>query len=215
MIRGAIFDLDGTLLDSMHVWDNVGEAYLLSKGVVPPADLAETVKAMSLLQTARYVRNVLGVSGSDEEIMDEINRLIDRRYIEEVLLKPHVKEFLQQLAAAGVKMCVATASDRYMVEAALDRLGVLSCFAFIATCTEIGSGKDEPEIYERALSMLGTPKSETVVFEDALHAVRSAAGAGFRVVAVRDPSTDCDADKIEALAETYLESFAECEVNKL
>ncbi|MEM1485788.1 HAD family phosphatase [Oscillospiraceae bacterium PP1C4] len=215
MIKGAIFDLDGTLLDSMHVWDNIGEEYLAAKGVTPPPDLRFRLKTMSLLQTAKYVRGELGVTDSCEEIMGEINRMVEDKYLYEVPLKPYAAEFLQELKDAGVRICIASACDPYLGKAALQRLSILSYFSDIITCAEVGSGKDEPEIFEHALARLGTEKSQTVVFEDALHAIETAVKAGFRVVAINDPSTADESDKIQMLAEQSIHSFKECEVTKL
>lgn len=214
MTEGAIFDLDGTLLDSMSVWDQVGDLYLRSKGIVPPENLRETLKTLSLLQAAEYVRRTFGITDSDEEFIRAIHHIIGQAYRHHVALKPHVKPFLQKLADAGVRMCVATATERHLAEAALRRLDVLDYFSFIITCTEVGSGKDEPGIYEKSLAMLGTPKEQTVVFEDALHAVETAVKAGFRVVALRDGSNLSDTDRLKALAECYITSFSKWEVSK-
>lgn len=98
---------------------------------------------------------------------------------------------------------------------ALTRLGIRDYFEFVLTCTELGSGKDEPAIFEEALRRLGTAKDETVVFEDAVHAIRTAKKAGFRVVALYDDSAAEDAEEIKEIADRYCRSFAECEVESL
>ena len=201
--RGAIFDVDGTLLDSMFIWDTIGEAYLRSIGYQPKENLNETFKNMSLHQAARYYQTEYGVTQSIDEIMDGVNAMLERYYRFEVPLKPGVAELLERLRQDGIKLCIATATDRHLVEAALDRCGVLSCFGEIFTCNEVGHGKDEPDIFEAALRFLGTEKSETVVFEDSLYAIRTAKETGFPVAAVYD-SHEKEQDKVRLLADIYL-----------
>ena len=207
-ICGAIFDVDGTLLDSMFIWDTIGEAYLRSIGYQPKENLNETFKNMSLHQAARYYQTEYGVTQSIDEIMDGVNAMLERYYRFEVPLKPGVAELLERLRQSGVKLCIATATDRHLVEAALDRCGVLSCFGKIFTCNEVGHGKDEPHIFEAALRFLGTRREETLVFDDALYAVRTAKEAGFSVAAVYD-SHEKAQDQIRMLADVYLEELTQ------
>jgi HAD superfamily hydrolase (TIGR01509 family) len=207
-IRGAIFDVDGTLLDSMFIWDTIGETYLRSIGYEPREKLNEVFKNMSLFQAARYYRTEYGVTLSIDEIMNGVNAMLERYYRFEVSLKPGVAELLAQLQASGVKLCIATATDRYLVEAALERCGVLSCFGAIFTCNEVGHGKDEPDIFEGALRFLGTEKAETVVFDDALYAVRTAKEAGFPVAVIYD-SHEKNQEGLRALADFYIEDFSQ------
>ena len=207
-IRGAIFDVDGTLLDSMFIWDTIGETYLRSIGYEPREKLNEVFKNMSLFQAARYYRTEYGVTLSIDEIMNGVNAMLERYYRFEVSLKPGVAELLAQLQASGVKLCIATATDRYLVETALERCGVLSCFGAIFTCNEVGHGKDEPDIFEEALRFLGTEKAETVVFDDALYAVRTAKEAGFPVAVIYD-SHEKNQEGLRALADFYIEDFSQ------
>lgn len=207
-IRGAIFDVDGTLLDSMFIWDTIGETYLRSIGYEPREKLNEVFKNMSLFQAARYYRTEYGVTLSIDEIMNGVNAMLERYYRFEVSLRPGVAELLAQLQASGIKLCIATATDRYLVEAALERCGVLSCFGAIFTCNEVGHGKDEPDIFEEALRFLGTEKAETVVFDDALYAVRTAKEAGFPVAVIYD-SHEKNQEGLRALADFYIEDFSQ------
>ena len=207
-IRGAIFDVDGTLLDSMFIWDTIGETYLRSIGYEPREKLNEVFKNMSLFQAARYYRTEYGVTLSIDEIMNGVNAMLERYYRFEVSLRPGVAELLAQLQASGVKLCIATATDRYLVEAALERCGVLSCFGAIFTCNEVGHGKDEPDIFEAALRFLGTRREEPLVFDDALYAVRTAKEAGFPVAVIYD-SHEKNQEGLRALADFYIENFSQ------
>lgn len=207
-IRGAIFDVDGTLLDSMYIWDTIGETYLRSIGYKPKENLNEVFKNMSLRQAARYYQTEYGVTLSIDEIMDGVNAMLERYYRYEVLLKPGVDKLLARLHQSGVKLCIATATDRYLVEAALSRCEVLTFFDRIFTCNEVGHGKDEPYIFVEALRFLGTEREETVVFDDALYAVRTAKEAGFPVVAIYDIH-EKESEQVRILADLYWDDYSQ------
>lgn len=210
-LKGAIFDLDGTLLDSMPLWDHVGEDYLREQGITPEEGLKERFIAMSLFQAAQYFQEHYRVPYTEDEISDQINALIERYYRYELPLKPHAAEFLQKLGKAGVKMCVATATDRHLVEAALKRLGIADHFQCIFTCSEVGCGKDEPIIFHKALETLGTGLEDTYVFEDALYAIRTAKAAGFHIAGVYDAASAADENHIRELADRYMHTLEEWE----
>ena len=186
MIKGAIFDLDGTLVDSMFIWDSFGEDYLRTLGKEPKGNLTETFKTFTLEQAAEYYREHYGVTLSVEEIVDGVNEMVSEIYRTKVALKNGVLEFLRDLQIKGVKMCVATVTDRPIVEDVLKKLGIRDFFTEIFTCAEVGYNKETPHIYRAALGVLGTKKDETVVFEDALHALITAKKDGFKVAAVYD-----------------------------
>ena len=209
MIRGAIFDVDGTLLNSMYVWETIGDRYLKSLGIEPRENLWETFRTFTLEEAARYYRDQYGVTLSVKEIMEGGNRLIETMYFEEVQPKPGVQELLQKLQDHKVPMVIATATDRYLVEAALRRCGLLSYFQEILTCREYGS-KENPGIFEAALSILNTPKADTWVFEDAHHAAATAAQAGFPVLGIFDPS-ETRQQALKSVSNIYLEDFTQAE----
>jgi len=209
-IGGAIFDLDGTLLDSMSIWDTIGEEYLRSRGIEPHENLNEIFKSMSLYQAARYYQTEYGLTDSADAIMTGVNSMIRHYYTDEALPKTGVTEFLAELKNRRVKMCIATATDRHLAEAALSRTGLLSYFGEIFTCSSVGYGKDRPDIFHAAHRFLQTPKNSTWVFEDALYAVRTAKSAGYHVVGVYDRS-EPNIDEIRGLADLYIRSFEEME----
>lgn len=208
MIQGAIFDVDGTLLDSMAVWANVGTEYLRSLGYEPREDLNETFKSMSLFQSARYCQSAYNMTLSIDEIIAGVNSRIERFYREEAALKPGAAEFLRRLREKGVGMCVATATDRPLVEAALERCGVLRYFSDIFTCFSVGHGKDEPVIYRAAAERLGAVPAKTVVFEDALYAARTAKRDHFVTAAVCDPYETCQAE-LRSTADIYITDYTD------
>ncbi len=206
MIKGAIFDLDGTLIDSMFIWDTIGEDYLKSFGIEPKENLAEVFKTFTLEQAAEYYRNYYGITLSVREIVDGINNMVAEIYRTKVVLKMGVRDFLKRLQRAGVKMCVATVTDRPVAEEVLKRLNVREYFSEIFTCSEVGFGKKTPEIYRKALKHLGTPKAETVVFEDVLHALKTAKEDGFKIAAVYD-SHEPKQEEIKEISDYYITDF--------
>ena len=210
MLKGAIFDFDGTLFDSMFIWNTAGETYLRSVGTEPEKDLQAVLKPMSLLQSATYIRKKYAVELTVEEIMNGINRTVEDFYYHTVQPKEGVTAFLEQLKNRGVKMCIATATDRYQVEAALKRCGMESFFSEIFTCTDVGHGKDEPVIFRKAMEHLGTTKSDTVVFEDAYHAARTAKTDGFITVAVYD-SHETKQAELRSVSDCFIECFKHSE----
>ena len=157
MIQGAIFDVDGTLLDSMCVWMHLGENYLRSLGYEPEENLTQVFKSFSTRQAAAYYREHYGVTLSEEEIMAGINDMAARFYREKALPRPGIPEFLEELRKKQVKMCVATATDRTLVLSALERCGIAGYFERIFTCDEVMAGKDQPKIFREARKFLETP----------------------------------------------------------
>ena len=209
-ITCAIFDFDGTLFDSMFIWDSVGEIYLRSLGKEPKPSMREDVRALSLYQSACYFQKEYGLSLSVEEIMTGINQTIEHFYIHEVLPKPGVVDFLERMKQAEIPMCIATASERYQIEAALSRCGMAHHFDAIFTCSEVGHGKDEPVIFRKAMEYFAADRSSAVVFEDAIHAIQTAKTDGFAVVAVFDYSEKRQAE-IRDLSDYYIVDFEHAE----
>ena len=208
MLKGAIFDFDGTLVDSMFIWDTIGEDYLRTLGKEPHEDLKETFMTLTLEEAAEYYRTHYGVTLSVKEIVDGVNTMVEGIYRTRVALKQGVADFLAQLKENGTRMCIATVTDRYLVEETLDRLGILQYFSEIFTCAEVGYGKDKPIIYRKALEHLGTTKNETYVFEDSLFALKTAKADGFTTVGVYDRHENRQ-DNLKNLADYYIVDFAD------
>ncbi|MBQ0040955.1 MAG: HAD family phosphatase [Clostridiales bacterium] len=206
MVRGAIFDLDGTLIDSMFIYENMAQEMLAESGIEAPADIRHRMRKMTLLQMAQYTKSEFGLSESVEEIIQAVvDRIVDF-YTHEVETKPGVKEMLAEFERMGVKMCIVTVSERPVVEAALRRNDILKYISKIITCGEVGHDKNRPDIYRAALEYLGTDKSETVVFEDELHTVETAKNDGFTVFGVADASVP-EQDQVKELCDLYITDY--------
>lgn len=205
-IKSAIFDMDGTLTDSMHVWRNLGNLYLESKGIVPEPELQEKVLTLTMMEAAEYMKQRYGLQGEPEQIVKEVYQLIEGFYRTEVQEKPGVRRILEELQQEGIPMCVASATDTYLVEYALAHTGLHSYFQKIYCCREVGEGKTTDKIYQVARESLGTSVEETWIFEDALYAARTAKRSGFPLVAIFD-TTEEGQEELREIADIYLESY--------
>ena len=208
-ISGAIFDLDGTLIDSMSIWDDIAYNFLVSQGVTPKPDLREKVATMYLNESAKYLVDEYSLDCTPQDFKDYTERIIEDFYVRTVPPKRDAVEFLCKLKKSGVKMCIATATERKLAVPALEHNGMLGFFDGIFSCAEIGLSKQSPEIFDRALEFLGTPKDETFVFEDSYHAVATASKAGYNVIAISDKSASNDEEKIKKLSLNFIENYAE------
>lgn len=169
--------------------------------------LGRILLPMSMEQAANYMREQYCLVQTEAEIVSGVEETVSRYYREEVLPKTGVREFLTQLENHGFVMAATTSSSRKEVEAALSRCGLKSFFKQIFTCTETGAGKDRPDIYYAALSCLGTEKTRTWVFEDALHAAVTAKKAGFPVAGVYDEASEREQEELKRVSDYYLKGF--------
>ena len=208
--KGAIFDVDGTLLDSMPVWHNIGEIYLESLGITCEKGLGDKIYAMSLEQGASYLRKEYHLEKSESEIIHEVLKIVDDFYRLEAPLKPGVRRVLDWFRNHGIPMAVATSGNRALALAALERTGAAEYFQTVLTCSEIGVGKDEPEIYLQASQALGCKPEETLVFEDAFHAACTACEAGFPVIGVYDESNRRFIHQMQEQCICYCDQMEEC-----
>ena len=221
MIKGMIFDADGTLLDSMPIWDDLGARYLKGIGIEAEPGLSEILFCMSLEESAAYMKRTYGLSQTEEEIRNGVLAKLDDFYVNEVQAKPGVSEFLRTLHERKVPMMIATSSSRHHIEAAMRRLGFLDYFAGIITCEEVGAGKSRPDIYLKCAEAIGLPPEEVCVVEDVIHAVRTANAAGFPTAGVYDAASAKDTADMKKECSIYLHdltdygefcrwAFAEC-----
>ena len=214
-IKAAIFDMDGTLLDSMHAWIKIGERYLQTKGIVLNDSQKKIVGGMLLEEMSEYLINEFNFKISPKEIVSEINKMVEDEYFHRIQVKPGVVEFLEALRKNNVKMCVATATDRYMTEAALKRLDLLKYFEFIYTCGELHVDKSIPDIYDKALEVLGTKKEETYVFEDTYLPITTVVNAGYPLVAVADKWSAHRENDIKKIAKNFVNDLSTIDINTL
>ncbi|MDD2396808.1 MAG: HAD family phosphatase [Tissierellia bacterium] len=208
-LKYKIFDLDGTLLDSMAAWRNLGKDYLLQKGINPPDNLNEIIAAMSMIESAAYFQKAFKIELSAEEIIKEIKMLIENKYKYEFKLKPYVKEYLQKLKDENSVMCIVTATPLKLAKAALERNEIIDYFSFVISCDEVGVGKNNPDIFILAANKLNAKPYEIAVYEDADFALITAKEAGFYTIGVYDDYFKNERKDIELISDIYIESFKE------
>lgn len=206
-ISGAIFDVDGTLLDSMCIWEQAGARYLKTQGVIAPDNLAETLFKMSVPEAAEYMKETFSLNVSVQEITEGILKVVEDFYYDEAQLKPGAKELLFQLKEKNIPMVIATSSNKLHIEHAFRRLGILELFEGMVTCEEAGRGKRFPDVYLMAARLLDLKPQNTMVFEDVLHAVQTAAKAGFMTCGIYDEASMGDWEEIKKTANIYMEKF--------
>ena len=179
----SIFDVDGTILDSMEVWNTLASRYIRSLKKEPEENLDEIVSEMSLEQSATYLKNYYKINKSEEVIISEVLHLISDYYMYEVKLMPGFKEFISNYDSVNV---IGTSCDEELVKIALIRLGVLNYFEDIMTCSKVNKGKDDPGFYLACADILKQKPDNIFVFEDADYCIDVARKAGFKVVKIKD-----------------------------
>lgn len=209
MIRGAIFDLDGVLLDSLGIWYDLGMRYILGLGLQPVPGMSENLFSMSMEQGAAYLQTTFQLEKSTEEIIADLEQILKDYYYREVPAKEGAGELVSFLKEQGIEMAAATSSPRPHVTEALKRLGLLPDLQVIYTTSEVGESKHSPRIYELAAQSLGCLPEETLVFEDSLYALKTAKTAGFRCVGVYDAQGESNQQGLEEAADVYLYTLKE------
>lgn len=207
--KAAIFDLDGTLLDSMHVWEQVDVDFLRRRGLDVPAGYGDAMRARGLEEAAIYTKRLFNLPDSVESIAGEWLRMVRDAYARRVELMPGAMELLTRCKTRGIKLAVATCSARELVEPCLRRLGIWDLFDAVCTAESVSRGKEFPDIFLLAASLLGVPPERCAAFDDVLPAIRSAKAAGMWTVAVFEPHSQHHRPAIEALADRYILSLRE------
>lgn len=214
-MKAVIFDLDGTLVDSMWLWESLADNYLLSIGIEPPKDLGEILKELTLKEAAFYMKERFNIESTPHEINEDMGNLLADYYANRLQLKPYVLEVLKEFKNRNIIMVIATATDEHLVEAVLNMHDIGGYFEFIQTCNNIGLSKGQPEFFQIIIDRLKLDPKEMWVFEDALYCMVSAKKAGLNIVAVEDKSSLSDLEKIKKISDMYIENFSQLEVGRL
>lgn len=209
-IKGAIFDLDGTLIDSMWVWEKIDYDFLSKRNLAFPDDLRVNIEHLSFVEVAKYFKHRFNLNENIEDIMQEWNNMAYNEYSTNVLLKPHAREFLLALKSMNIKTAIATSNSRLLMNAALNNNGIADMFDAVTTLDEAGKVKNSPEIYLLSAKRLNIQPSECIVFEDILPAVKGAKAAGMKVIGVHDTYSEFQRKDIMQTADTYISDFQEC-----
>lgn len=207
--QAVIFDLDGTLVDSMWMWKAIDVEYLGSFGYDCPADLQKSIEGMSFTETAHYFKKRFHLDCSIEEIKAAWTRMSIDKYRTQVPLKEGAGRFLAYVKACGIPMGIATSNGREMVDAVLTALSIGSYFSNITTGCQVAMGKPAPDIYLKVAEHLGADPSRCLVFEDVPAGIRAGKAAGMTVAAIADEFSQGMWEEKKALADYYIESYLE------
>ncbi len=208
-MKGAIFDLDGTLLDSMGVWRQIDVDFLGKRGYEVPEDYLKAITAKTFQTAAEYTIERFGLKETVEDIIAEWFSMAVHAYTYEVQLKPFVREYLDKLKGRGVKIAAATSSDVRLFEPCLKHHGIYELFDGFCVTSEAARPKGYPDVYQLAASRIGVQDADCVVFEDILKGVEGAKMGGFFAVGVEDEHSAYEKDAIKAVCDCYIHSFSE------
>ena len=207
--KGIIFDLDGTLLDSMGMWADIDVEYLGNLGIECPENLQRDLEGYSYEETALYFKKRFNIKDSTDTIKETWRRMCEYRYCKSIPLKPGAAEYLKYLRDRGCRCAIASSNSRELIEKTLEARNLRQYFDAIVTCDEAGANKPDPSVYLKAAEILGVGTDECMVFEDILHGLKGARNAGMYCVCMDDKYSDDIRNEKEALCDRYIYDFRE------
>lgn len=206
-IEAVIFDLDGSLVDSMWLWHAIDVEYLGRFGYQPPDDLQAQIEGMSFSETAVFFKEHFHLPDSLDKIKEDWNRMAWDKYAHEVPLKPGVKEFIVECKDRGIKLGIATSNSRELVENVLDVHCLRDSFNVVTTGCEVAHGKPAPDIYNAVAASLQVRPENCLVFEDIVAGIQAGKSAGMKVCAVEDEYSMYQMEQKKALADYYIKDY--------
>lgn len=207
MIKGVIFDVDGTLFDSMGTWHDSGYNVLKSLGIDADKRIGDIFFSMTMDEVIDYIKENFSINESRDFLKNGIHNQVEYAYRNEIELKPGVMRILDWMKDSKIPATIATSTDRFLIEIGLARLGIEDYFDEIYTATEVGKGKNYPDIFQLAMDKMGTKPEETWLFEDGLYSMITAKSYGMPVVGVYDKVSHDDQEAIKQVADIYLEDL--------
>ena len=203
----VIFDLDGTLVDSMWMWRQIDIEFLGERGIALPEDLQQKIEGMSFRETAVYMQERFQLKETVEELMDIWNKMAFEKYKNEVPLKRGIQKFLEHLKACQIKMGIATSNSPLLVETVLKAQGIFEYFDSIHTANEVEKGKPAPDIYLLVAKDLGVEPNKCLIFEDIVQGIMAGKNAGMTTCAIYDDYSKDDDENKRATADYYIEDY--------
>ena len=208
-ISGAIFDMDGTLINSLHFWEGyfseIGQKYLSDPNFIPDYKILKQMRTATIGDGQRLLHERYGFGADSEELVNFAYEKCEYFYRNIVTVKDGVIEFLDFLKEKNVPMCIASATERRLLEIAVERFGFDRYFPIVVSCSDVGCGKERPDVFLRAREILGSSLDSTFVFEDSIVAIETSVKAGFRTVGIYD-QRGIEHDKMEKLSDYYIAS---------
>lgn len=208
-LQAVLFDLDGTLVDSMTVWKDVDLRFMKKRGLAMPDHLQHDINGLSMYETAEYFKQKFHLPDTCEQLMDEWNEMAYQAYRHEISLKPGAAEFLREMKRRGIQMGIATSNSRHLVDACFTNLDLGKYISLCVTSDEVRAGKPSPDVYLLCAEKLQVPPEQCLVFEDLIEGILAAHAAGMRCIAVFDAYSVPYDKKKKELADGYITSYSE------
>ena len=206
----AIFDMDGTIMDSLGIWERIDHDFLeVRRGIVVPGSYMHEIAAMSFAEIAVYTKERFNLPDTPEELMQEWTDMAAYEYAHNVPLKPYVKDYMEKLKLSGKKIILCTSSPEYFFKAALKNNGVYELFDGFANTCEAGCGKDNPKVYLLAAQKAGVAPEKCMVFEDVITGIKTAKSINMQTCGVYDERNIRKQDELRGVCDFYIESFSE------
>lgn len=213
-MKGAIFDMDGTILDSIGVWDKIDEDYLAARGIAVPENYAREISRLTSRECADYSIRRFSLKESAEELIAEWEERALYEYSNNLSLKAGAEKYIRAQKMSGVKISLATSSSKRLYEAAMKHCGIYDLFDAFVTTDDTACGKEEPEVYLKAAQLMGVDIKDCVIFEDVPHAVIGAKKSGAKVCAVYDERWRSEEEELRKTADMYIRSFEELNISE-
>lgn len=209
MVKAVIFDLDGSLVDSMWIWKAIDIEYLGKFGIELPPDLQDSIGGKSFTETAIYFKERFQISDSLEQIKEDWNRMAYDKYANEVPLKPGVREFLNYCREHQIRLGIATSNSRELVDNIVRTHDLADYFDCVMTGCEVAKGKPAPDIYLAVAKQLEVAPADCLVFEDIVQGIQAGKAAGMQVCAVDDAFSRVQEKEKRNLADYYIHHYNE------
>lgn len=207
--KGIIFDLDGTLADSMGIWKDIDVVFLARYGQTVPDDLNSVIEGMSFSETAQYFKSRFNLPLSIEDIKEQWNDMAYDKYHSEIELKPGVAEFLPWLKARGCLIAIASSNSRELIKAVLSAHNIEKYFSVIVTSCDVNAGKPAPDVYLKTAKLLQIAPESCLVFEDVPAGIQAGKAAGMSVIAVEDDFSAHLQQEKASLADGWINDYRE------
>ena len=207
--EAAIFDLDGTLLNSMHVWEQIDIEFLQKRGLPVPADYVVEICARSFEEAAQYTIELFGLPETIDDIIKEWNVMAAYEYAYNVKIQSYAMDYLLQLKSRGIKLAVATGLPKELFIPCLKNNSVLHLFDVLCSTDEVRHGKECPDVFELAAKRMRVVPERCIVFDDVLPAIKSAKMANMIACGIYDKYSAHNQTEIEEIADSYIFNFKE------
>lgn len=207
--KAAIFDLDGTLIDSMGVWEKIDKEFLKKRGKSIPIDYIEKINSMSFREVAKYTIERFNLKESVEELIKEWNEMAIYEYANNIKTKPNVEKYLKKLKENNIKIGLATSSPKVLYEPVLKNNNIYDYFDVLTSLEDVKRDKNYPDIYLLVAKILNLNPQDCVGFEDILIAVNTMKKANFKVIGVYDKYSNFETDKIKKVSDKFIYDFKE------